>query len=96
MNKKIRNIFGILLFSMSISQILSQETRAISLNEAVKLGIENSKNLKIDAAKIEESTAQLLEAKNNQLPSLKLGATYLHLLAQMLILKQKVQVRRIV
>ena len=87
MNKKIRNIFGILLFSMSISQISSQETRAISLNEAVKLGIENSKNLKIDAAKIEESTAQLLEAKNNQLPSLKLGATYLHLFSPNVNLK---------
>jgi len=87
MNKKIRNIFGILLFSMSISQISSQETRAISLNEAVKLGIENSKNLKIDAAKIEESTAQLLEAKNNQLPSLKLEATYLHLFSPNVNLK---------
>ncbi len=76
MNRKIRNIFGILLFSLSISQISGQETRTISLDEAVDLGIKNSKNLKIDAAKIEESTAQLVEAKNNQLPSLKVSASY--------------------
>ena len=76
MNKKIRNIFGILLFSIGFSQISAQETRTISLDEAVELGIKNSKNLKLDAAKIEETAAQLVEAKNNQLPGLKLGASY--------------------
>lgn len=87
MNRKIRNIFGILLFSISISQISGQETRTISLDEAVDLGIKNSKNLKIDAAKIEESTAQLVEAKNNQLPSLKVSASYLHLFSPNVNLK---------
>jgi len=87
MNRKIRNIFGILLFSLSISQISGQETRTISLDEAVDLGIKNSKNLKIDAAKIEESTAQLVEAKNNQLPSLKVSASYLHLFSPNVNLK---------
>lgn len=87
MNKKIRNIFGILLLTVSISQISGQESKAISLNEAVDLGIKNSKNLKIDAAKLEESNAQLVEAKNNQLPSLKLGASYLHLFSPNVDLK---------
>ena len=76
MNKKIRNIFGILLFSIGFSQISAQETRTISLDEAVELGIKNSKNLKLDAAKIEETTEQKVEAKNNQLPGLILGASY--------------------
>ena len=87
MNKKIRNIFGILLFSIGFTQISAQETRTISLDEAVELGIKNSKNLKIDAAKIEESTAQLVEAKNNQLPSLKVSASYLHLFSPNVNLK---------
>ena len=87
MNKKIRNIFGILLFSIGFSQISAQETRTISLDEAVELGIKNSKNLKLDAAKIEETAAQLVEAKNNQLPGLKLGASYLHLLSPNVDLK---------
>lgn len=51
----------------------------LSLQEAVKLGIENSKNLKIDQAKIEESTANLLEAKNRQLPEFKVSGTYMYL-----------------
>lgn len=51
----------------------------LSLQEAVKLGIENSKNLKIDQAKIEESTANLLEAKNRQFPEFKVSGTYMYL-----------------
>ena len=67
MNKKIRNIFGILLFLL-VFFFSAQETRTISLDEAVELGIKNSKNLKLDLNKIEETAAQLVEAKNNQLP----------------------------
>ena len=67
-----------------------QETRTISLDEVVELCIKNSKNLKLDAAKIEETAAQLVKQKNNQLPGLKLGASYLHLLARMLTLKQEI------
>ena len=59
--------------------VSAQEKRLLSLDEAVKLGIENSKNLKIDQAKIEESTANLLEAKNRQLPELKVSGSYLYL-----------------
>ncbi len=57
----------------------AQEKRVISLEEAVKLGIQNSKNLKIDQAQIETSTANLLEAKNRQLPELKVSGSYLYL-----------------
>ena len=56
----------------------AQEKRTISLEEAVKLGIENSKNLKIDRAQIEESTANLLAAKNKQLPELTVSGSYLY------------------
>ncbi len=57
----------------------AQEKRTISLQEAVKLGIENSKYLKIDQAQIEESTANLLAAKNKQLPELTISGSYLYL-----------------
>jgi len=87
MKKKIRNIFGILLFIASISQISGQETKTISLEEAIDLGIKNSKNLKIDEAKIEENSAQLIEAKNRQLPDFKLGTSYLHLFSPNVDLK---------
>ncbi len=58
-------------------QMLRKKT--LSLDEAVQLGIQNSKNLKIDAAKIEEATADLLEAKNRQLPELKVSGSYMYL-----------------
>ena len=57
----------------------AQEKRTISLEEAVKLGIENSKYLKVDQAQIEESTANLLAAKNRQLPELTVSGSYLYL-----------------
>lgn len=57
----------------------AQEKKQITLDEAVQLGIQNSKNLKIDAAKIEEATADLLEAKNRQLPDFNLSGSYMRL-----------------
>ena len=87
MKKKNRNIFGILLLSWSITQISGQEIKTISLEEAIDLGIKNSKNLKIDEAKIEESTAQLVEAKNRQLPDFKVSGSYLHLFSPNVNLK---------
>lgn len=87
MKKKFRNIFGILLFISSISQISGQETKTISLEDAIDLGIKNSKNLKIDEAKIDENNAQLIEAKNRQLPDFKLGTSYLHLFSPNINLK---------
>ena len=87
MKKKIRNIFGILLFTVSISQISGQETKSISLEEAIDLGIKNSKSLKIDEAKIEETTAQLVEAKNRQLPDFKISGSYLHMFSPNVNLK---------
>lgn len=60
-------------------QVTAQEKRPITLNEAIDLGIKNSKQLKNSQAKIEEATAALKEALNNQLPDAKLSASYLWL-----------------
>ena len=42
--------------------------KLLTLNEAIQLGIQNSKILKIDKAKIKTATAHYIEAKNAQLP----------------------------
>src|SRR4030095_15874991 len=60
-------------------QLTAQEKRPITLNEAIDLSIKNSKQLKNSQAKIEEATAALKEALNNQLPDAKLSASYLWL-----------------
>lgn len=77
--KKINNTVIALSFFIGIANTNAQEKKTLTLDEAVQLGIQNSKNLKIDAAKIEEATADLLEAKNRQLPDFKLSASYMRL-----------------
>ena len=68
-----------IVFSLVGLQVTAQEKRPITLNEAIDLGIKNSKQLKNSQAKIEEATAALKEALNNQLPDAKLSASYLWL-----------------
>lgn len=77
--KRINNSVLTLSLFMGVAAINAQEKKQLTLDEAVQLGIQNSKNLKIDAAKIEEATADLLEAKNRQLPELKVSGSYMYL-----------------
>ncbi|MDR2238230.1 MAG: TolC family protein [Chryseobacterium sp.] len=77
--KRINNSVMALSLFMGLTAIHAQEKKQLSLDEAVQLGIQNSKSLKIDAAKIEEATANLLEAKNRQLPELKISGSYMYL-----------------
>lgn len=70
---------SLIIFSLVSLQVTAQEKRPITLSEAIGLGIKNSKQLKNSQAKIEEATAALKEALNNQLPDAKLSASYLWL-----------------
>lgn len=76
-NKKLS--LTILLLTGSIITFNAQSKRNITLNEAIDLGIKNSKSLKVDQANIEEATANLLEAKNKQLPDFKISGTYMYM-----------------
>lgn len=69
----------VLMFSGFAALSYAQETRRLTLDEAVNLGIENSKSLKIDATKIDEATANYLSAKNNRLPDFKISGSALAL-----------------
>src|SRR6476646_8150416 len=68
-----------IVISLAGLQVTAQEKRPMTLSEAIDLGIKNSKQLKNSQAKIEEATAALKEALNNQLPDAKLSASYLWL-----------------
>ncbi|MCH5721157.1 TolC family protein [Niabella hibiscisoli] len=77
-----RTAKALLFFSaalLSYADINAQDKRGLTLQEALELGIANSKNLKIDDAKIIEATAAIDEAKNRQLPDLKVSGSYLRL-----------------
>lgn len=69
----------LIAFSLLGLQVTAQDKRPITLNEAIHLGIKNSKQLMTSQAKIEEATAALKEALNNQLPDAKLAGSYLWL-----------------
>ncbi|MBZ4190481.1 TolC family protein [Niabella beijingensis] len=80
MNKRITTIIALFLALVVLSGNLSaQEVKKLSVEEAVTLGLESSKHLKIDEAKILQATAAVEEAKNHQLPDLKISGSYMRL-----------------
>jgi len=58
--------------------IYAQDLRKLTLPEAIALGIENSKNLKLSQNKIDEAVARLATVKDNALPTAKASFLYNH------------------
>ena len=56
----------------------AQETKQLSLQEAIELGVANSKNLKLSQQKIEEAVAKLAVVKDNALPTATASFLYNH------------------
>ena len=57
----------------------AQDKKSISLKEAVILSIKSSKQLKVNAAKIEEANAVLKESEQRRLPDVAASASYVRL-----------------
>lgn len=57
----------------------AQTTRNLSLDEAIDLGLKNSNQLKLNAAKIMEASASLKEARERRLPDFSISGSYLRL-----------------
>lgn len=74
-NKTLISIFTLLLFSLSIAQ----EVKRISLEEAVRLGIESSKTIKAAESQVIASEKKLKSTKALQYPDLSVTGQYLHL-----------------
>lgn len=70
-------IFSFLFINVSA---LTAQTKTLSLEEAVQLGVQNSKQLKLSQSKIDQSISQLAQAKDAALPSAKVSAGYSHAL----------------
>jgi len=58
--------------------IYAQDVKKLSLQEAIALGIENSKNLKLSQNKIDQAVAKLNMVKDNVLPTAKASFLYNH------------------
>jgi len=76
MTKTINLLLFILVLCHSLN---AQKSTSLSLDQAIELGVSNSKVLKIDDSKIMQAEAQLLEAKNYKLPNLGFSGTALGL-----------------
>lgn len=63
--------------AMLVQTAAAQETKNLTLNEAVELGLKNSKQLKSSGAKIAEATAMLQEASDRRLPDVNVSGSYL-------------------
>ena len=87
MKNKLKSL--LIIFSLFSLQMTAQEKKTLSLNEAIDLGLQNSKLLKINQAKIEEATAATKEAVEKKLPDAKASASYLRVNAVNVELKTK-------
>lgn len=74
MNRRNTILTALLLAS---APVLAQSTRMLTLPEAVKLGVDNSKQLKQSNAKIALSEAALQQLKDKRLPSASISGSYL-------------------
>ncbi len=71
--------FLFVIFSLITVQLTAQEKKVIRLAEAIDLGLQNSKQLKLSKARIEEATAAAKEAEERKLPDAKISGSYMRL-----------------
>ncbi|HEY0177442.1 MAG TPA: TolC family protein [Pedobacter sp.] len=75
-HKTIRlSCFALLLPGM----LYAQNVKKLTIQEAIQLGIENSKNLKLSQNKIDEAMAKLDVVKDNSLPTASASVIYNHI-----------------
>jgi outer membrane protein len=80
MNNMKKRLLGVVGFLLTVGLMAEAQPRKLSLEEAVQLGLQNSKDLKRQQYKIDEALARFAQAKDAQLPSMKVSFQYLHAL----------------
>ncbi len=71
----------IFLFIFFQHFLYAEETKQLTVDDCIKIGLEHSKTLKISHSKIDYSSAKVDEANSSMLPSLKMSAAYTRLSA---------------
>src|SRR6266536_4716594 len=89
MNKRSSTALPIVSCLLMVGSLNAQEKRPISLNEAISLSLNNSKQLKSSQAKIEEATAALKEAVEKKLPDAKFSGSWMWLRSANIDVKSK-------
>ncbi|MDF2431052.1 MAG: hypothetical protein JWP44_683 [Mucilaginibacter sp.] len=71
-----RFIIPVAILTLLFGKTAMAQDRTITLNEAIKLGIQNSKVLKLSQTRIDQAISQYNQAKDNALPSGKVSFGY--------------------
>jgi outer membrane protein TolC len=79
-------LIGLMLLG---SGAMAQDSKQLTLNEAIRLSLQNSKQLKVNQAKVEEAVAAVKEAKEKKLPSAGVSGSYLRLSSANIDMKTK-------
>jgi outer membrane protein len=88
MKDRLRLIVTALTITL-VSLANAQDKRSISLNEAIDLSVKNSKQLKIDKAKVEQASAAVTQAIQRRLPDASVTGAYIYLSNPLVSLKTK-------
>ena len=73
-----KSIRLMLAASLIPGALFAQSTKELNINQAIELGIANSKNLKLSQNKIDQAVAQLEVIKDNALPTANASFLYNH------------------
>src|SRR6188508_953363 len=72
-------IIVFVLFLLPASKVHAQETKTLTLNEAIELSIKNSKQLQLSKARIAEAVAVTKQATQSRLPDASIGVNFMQL-----------------
>jgi outer membrane protein len=78
MNMRIQK-FIFLLLLLGTSGLYAQNSRKLTLEEAINLAVANSKQLQLSESKVKEAQARVAQAKDRAWPEVKISGTYLHI-----------------
>src|SRR4051812_45094969 len=78
-NNMIKRMILLVVGTAFMLPVFAQNARNITLDEAITLSLQNSKQLKLSQAKIAEATANLNEARERRLPDLSATGSYIRL-----------------
>lgn len=88
MKDRLKIVFTLLATTL-ISLANAQTNKPLTLNEAIDLSIKNSKQLKINRAKVEQASASVREAIQRRLPDASFSGSYIRLTNPAIDLKTK-------
>ena len=75
----LKKLLGIFVLLFILYSGFSQGTQVLSLDDCIKLGLEQNKTLRISKSKVEAADSKLSEVNAAMLPSLKLTGSYTRL-----------------